>query len=255
MRIALFTTSFPSHRESAVNAGISAKDFAEELTALGHEVAVLTPYKRGARHAFGHRETVFFRWLGASDSLSHISLRNPLGILQLASVVCMGALAALRMAARFRPEHIICFWVFPCGFWACMVQMLLHTPYSVWALGSDIWTLGRICWMRLVLRWIGRRASRRYADGLGLGREFESIVGKPVAFLATSRVLSMPATAQGSGGFYLYLGRYHPNKGIDLLIEAIARSLPGLPGNFKLRAHGFGPLEASARARVRELHL
>ena len=67
MRIALFTTSFPSNNETVVNAGVCVKDFAEALTDLGHEVEVLTPYKRGARHEFRHANTTWFRWLGSQE--------------------------------------------------------------------------------------------------------------------------------------------------------------------------------------------
>jgi len=254
MRIALFTTSFPSNRDTVVNAGIAARDFAAELTALGHDVEVLTPYKRAARHEFPHRNTVFFRWLGSSDSLTHLSLWNPLALLQLGSVVVMGTFAALRLASRFRPEHVICFWVFPCGLWARAVQAVFGSPYSVWALGSDIWTLGRSSPMRRVLRWLARRAARRYADGIVLAKDFEAIAGVPVDFLPTSRVLpAVPTVDRSMGGYYLYLGRYHPNKGIDLLVDAVGRVKDELPRDFRLRVHGFGPLESSLRARVHAL--
>ena len=68
VRIALFTTSFPSNSETAINAGVCVKDFAEALADLGHEVVVLTPYKRGARHEFRHAGTVWFRWMGSEES-------------------------------------------------------------------------------------------------------------------------------------------------------------------------------------------
>jgi len=117
VRIALFTTSFPSNTETSVNAGACVKDFAEALTDLGHEAEVLTPYKRGARHEFRHAKTIWFRWLGSQDSLIHIG-RSPIGLLQLGSVVVMGSAAALRLVMRFQPDHVLCFWVFPCGLWA-----------------------------------------------------------------------------------------------------------------------------------------
>ena len=121
MRIALFTTSFPSNNETVVNAGVCVKDFAEALTDLGHEVEVLTPYKRGARHEFRHANTTWFRWLGSQNSLSHIG-NGPTGLLQLGSVVVMGSVEAIRLLTRFRPDHVLCFWVFPCGFWARVAQ-------------------------------------------------------------------------------------------------------------------------------------
>lgn len=255
MRIALFTTSFPSNNETAINAGPCVKDFAEALTDLGHEVEVLTPYKRGARHEFRHANTRWFRWLGSEDSLTHIG-KSPIGLLQLGSVVVMGSAAAIRLLIRFRPDHVLCFWVFPCGLWARLAQPWVGVPYSLWALGSDIWVLGKLPGFRRILRGIGRHASHLYADGVLLGEEFQAIVGSRVDFLATSRVLvAPPGVAVGEGGYYLFLGRYHPNKGIDLLIEAVGRVKDRLPPGFRLRVHGFGPLEELIRARVRDLGL
>jgi glycosyltransferase involved in cell wall biosynthesis len=254
VRIALFTTSFPSNADTSVNAGACVKDFAEALTDLGHEVVVLTPYKKGARHEFSHRDTIFFRWLGSADSVSHIDMKTPLGLLQLGSVVAAGSVAAMRLVRDFRPEHVLCFWVFPSGLWAAAARAVSRVPYSVWALGSDIWVLGKISAMRPVLKAIGQGAVRRYADGVVLAKDFEEIADVGVEFLATSRVVVPPSSVvPGSGGYYLYLGRYHPNKGIDLLIEAIGKVKEELPGDFRLRAHGFGPLEETIRARVREL--
>jgi glycosyltransferase involved in cell wall biosynthesis len=256
VRIALFTTSFPSNADTSVNAGACVKDFAEILTDMGHEVEVLTPYKKGARHEFRHSRTVFFRWLGSADSVTHIDMKNPLGIAQLGSVLGLGCIAALRMLRRFKPDHVMCFWVLPSGLWARAACAVTGTPYSVWALGSDIWVLGKLPGVPPVLKALAEGARLRYADGVVLADDFARIAGMPVEFLATSRVVHPPPGVNvGDGGYYLYLGRYHPNKGIDLLIEAIAKVRARLPGDFRLRAHGFGPLEESVRARVRELGL
>jgi glycosyltransferase involved in cell wall biosynthesis len=256
VRIALFTTSFPSNADTSVNAGACVKDFAEALTDLGHEVEVLTPYKKGARHEFRHSRTVFFRWLGNADSVSHISMKSPLGLAQLGSALALGSVAAVRMARRFKPDHILCFWVFPSGLWARAAAAVTGTPYSVWALGSDIWVLGKVPGLPAILKALAHGARGRYADGVVLADDFAKIAGLPIEFLATSRVVVPPEGVNvGEGGYYLYLGRYHPNKGIDVLIEAIGKAKGHLPADFRLRAHGFGPLEESVRARTRELGL
>lgn len=256
MRIALFTTSFPSNAEIMVNAGACVRDFASALTGLGHEVQVLTPYKRNARHEFAHAGTTFFPWLGRSESLTHISMRQPFGLVQLGSIVAMGSIAASRLIERFRPDHVLCFWVFPCALWAELGRLWRNTPFSVWALGSDIWSVGKLPGFSRVLGHLGRQAEHCYADGMGLAADFGKLTGTPVEFLATSRLLEVPSgIPQGQGGYFLYLGRYHTNKGIDLLVEAVARARHELPASFRLRAHGFGPLEREVRERVRTLGL
>lgn len=252
MRIALFSTSFPANGQSTVNAGVFVRDFAETLTDLGHEVWVLTPRKKDSRHEFRHAKTIFFPWLGQEDSLTHINMKNPLGALRLASVVAMGRRAGAKLIREFEPDHVLCFWVFPSGFWARGPALRSKTSYSVWALGSDVWILGNLPGMRRVLRSIGQGAYRAYADGIGLCKDFSAISGTPVEFLATSRVLTPPEkVAVGEGGYFLYLGRFHPNKGIDLLVEAVSHARSSLPEGFRLRVHGFGPLEADVRESVR----
>src|SRR5690606_29382867 len=256
MRIALFATSFPSNADTVVNAGACVKDFAEALTDLGHDVRVLTPYKAGARHDFRHGGTTFFKWLGEDESIAHISMKDVRGIVRLGSIVALGSLAARRLITEFRPDHVLCFWVFPCGLWAEVGRLFEGTPYSVWALGSDIWTLGELPGFGALLGHLGSRARFRYADGVVLARRFETFTREPVTFLPTSRVLPKPdGVLQGEGGYYLYLGRYHRNKGLDLLIDAIGTVRDRLPPDFRLRAHGFGPLEPVVRERVRELGL
>jgi glycosyltransferase involved in cell wall biosynthesis len=168
----------------------------------------------------------------------------------------MGSVAATQLLIRFRPHHVLCFWVFPCGLWARLAQPWVRVPYSLWALGSDIWVLGKLPGFRRILRGIAHHAGHLYADGVVLGEEFQAIVGRRVNFLPTSRVLTVPpGVAVGEGGYYLYLGRFHHNKGVDLLIEAVGRVKDRLPSGFCLRVHGFGPLEELIRARVRDLGL
>lgn len=252
MKIALFTTSFPANAQNTLNSGVFVRDFAETLSDLGHRVWVLTPRKKDSRHEFRHEKTVFFPWLGEEDSLTHIEMKNPVGALRLASVVAMGRVAAKKVIRDFEPDHVLCFWVFPSGFWACGPTLRSKTRYSVWALGSDIWLLGKMPGMRAVLGAIGRGAVRAYADGMDLAKDFSAIAGTPVDFLATSRVLVPPDNVPvGEGGYFLYVGRYHENKGIDLLVEAVARARPKLSSDFRLRVHGFGPLEEEVREAVR----
>ena len=252
MKIAIFTTSFPANGRTTVNAGVFVRDFAAALTDLGHEVWVLTPQKRDARHEFRHARTIFFPWLGQEDSLTHINMKNPIGAARLASVVAMGRYAGAKLIREFQPDHVLCCWIFPSGFWARGPARAAGTKYSVWALGSDVWMLGKMVGMRGVLRTIAQGAHRAYADGVGLAREFSEISGTPVEFLATSRVLTVPENvAVGEGGYFLYLGRYHANKGVDLLVEAVSLARASLPGDFRLRVHGFGPLEAEVRETVR----
>jgi glycosyltransferase involved in cell wall biosynthesis len=130
-------------------------------------------------------------------------------------------------------------------------------PDSIWALGSDIWTLGKIPIVRGVLRRVLRHAAQRYADGLALKADVERIGGKPCAFLPSCRVLAdgRAKTLRDRPPYRLaFLGRWHPNKGIDLLVQALE-----LFGDVDwqrieaIRIHGGGPLETQVQAQTAPL--
>ena len=42
----------------------------------------------------------------------------------------MGSAAAIRLLIRFRPDRVLCFWVFPCGLWARLAQPWVGVPHS-----------------------------------------------------------------------------------------------------------------------------
>src|SRR6185437_2119697 len=79
--------------------------------------------------------------------------------------------------------------------------------------------------VRGMLRSVMRDASGRYADGLQLASDSESICGMPVAFLPTTRELGAcdpPPPASAAPYHLVFIGRWHRNKGIDLMLDALA---------------------------------
>jgi glycosyltransferase involved in cell wall biosynthesis len=93
-----------------------------------------------------------------------------------------------------------------------------------------------------------------FADGFSLAEEVSALSGRSCSFLPTTRVL--PKKGLPKFPFdphkihYLFIGRYHKNKGPDLLLEAI--HLIDLEHLSKIQFHffGMGPLERDLKRRV-----
>ena len=96
--------------------------------------------------------------------------------------------------------------------------------YSVWLLGSDVWSLGRLPVVRTMLARVIRQAEHAYADGYKLAQDAYRIAGREVEFLPSTRKIDFvdpPSPRCRPPYRLLFLGRWHPNKGIDLLLDAL----------------------------------
>jgi glycosyltransferase involved in cell wall biosynthesis len=78
-----------------------------------------------------------------------------------------------------------------------------------------------------VLKFALQGAKQRYADGLVLASDVETVSGLGCEFMASSRRLPaqtpVPTSQSGTSRGYSvrFLGRWHPNKGVDLLLDAL----------------------------------
>ena len=250
--LVLVTTSFPIQSDGSEAAGSFVSDLVEEL-ARHVPVRVVAPGPQSTRETWGAGVDVF-RYASPARPLSTLKPWKPAELLQILRVLRAGACATRRALAAGPTAHILALWVLPSGYWARAAARSNAVPYSVWALGSDIWSLGRIPGIRSVLRSVIRGATNRYADGLELGADAARISGRSFAFLPSTRRLSGRRTRPLSTSppyRLLFLGRWHPNKGIDLLLDALA--LLG-PDDWKRIASveicGGGPLEPLVKIGV-----
>ena len=247
-RVAIITTSYPDGQPGVDAAGSFVEDFATELS-KSLPVSVV---------AAGSEDSV------AGDARLKVRRfsvpRLPLSLLRpylpwqwpaLVRTLRAGGDALRTCIAEDRPDHVFAFWVLPSGWWAEQEAGRSGIPYSTWALGSDIWSLGRVPGVRHVLKRVLGSAHRSYADGLELCNEVARIADRPCAFLPSTRKLPAGFTrpVSISPPYRLaFLGRWHPNKGVDLLLEALGQlTAHDWERIDEVRIFGGGPLEQQVR--------
>jgi glycosyltransferase involved in cell wall biosynthesis len=250
----LITTSYPDESEGAAAAGTFVRDFAHALSAAAR-VTVVAP---GAKTQTCQEHPIQVRRFAVPrQPLSLLSPLHPTHWPAILTTLRAGSQAVQQACAAAPVSHSLALWALPSGYWALQAQRRFGVPYSIWALGSDIWTLGKIPVARGALRRVLRHAANRYADGLALKDDVERIGGKPCAFLPSCRALAdgRAKTLRDRPPYRLaFLGRWHPNKGIDLLAQALEHlGEEDWQRIEALRIHGGGPLEQPVQARIAPL--
>jgi len=247
MRICVATSTFPAHpQDGQAAAGFFVRDFALALVDAGCSVHVLTERGHFAKAVDPPGISVTrFPWRASGKRPSTLQFSRPSDFPAIVTLTSGGALALARLSRRERFDCILAMWTVPAGFWALGTSVFAGVPYCVWALGSDIWDYGEKSFFRPVLRLILRRSIKNYADGMGLAKSVTRIAETPCGFLPSSRRLDASASAisrRSDGSRFLFIGRWHPNKGIDVLLEAMAL-LQAEGVRAHLDVYGGGPLE------------
>jgi len=255
-RILLITSSYPGSTEDLrAAAGSFVRDFADELAETAEVIVLTQKTDQGPSSVDESKVKVIrFQWAGTETPLS--TLRFPQDMVLMSSVILRGILAALRIGRRNKVNLTLAFWAIPSGLWALFLKWAYGIRYAVWCLGSDVWEYGRGPLKRCLLRVILKQAHTLYADGYQLREEVQSLSGKKCHFLSTSRRLpvhvSVKADIQPDKKNYIFIGRYHPNKGPDILLEAIAKLAPSIIKEVHFHFFGGGPLQASLSEFIRE---
>ena len=256
MRILLVTTSYPVSKNGSEAAGSFVNDFVETLKEQAHDVAVIAPITNGT--SITHQNGVSHFWFEVPklplSLLTPTKFRNWLPIIKTMS---QGKKAVDKAINAFKPDHIFALWALPSGYWAQYAKKHYGIPYSTWALGSDIWSLGKIPLVRSYLKTILQGADHCFADGYQLADDVTKISGKPCEFLPSTRqlpVCGLPLTQTKPPYRLCFLGRWHPNKGIDLLLEALQLLDNEDWKNIEeVRIAGGGPMESLVKEQVTQL--
>jgi glycosyltransferase involved in cell wall biosynthesis len=226
MRICIITSSYPSHAGDVVQAPFLV-DFIGGLKRRGHQVFVFTQDRVGAKEPFlDGVEVKWFSWLGSKKPLVQLNVLRPLDCLRIISLLYRGREALPPFLRENRIEACLALWVLPGGYFAHHACRVARVPYSVWALGSDIYRYGSNPLLYGVMKRVIDEARGVFADGFDLAKNVEARFRKKCFFLATARRLPEGRRAvQGKGigpARFLYVGRLERVKGIDILLESFA---------------------------------
>lgn len=220
--LVLVTTSFPLLGDGSEAAGSFVSDLAEAL-AEHVPVRVVCPGPTNCRESWSDGVEVF-RFAAPAAPMSSLVPWNPRDMYRIGRVLRAGQQAVDQAVDAGPTRQILALWALPSGFWARNTARRTGIPYSAWTLGSDVWSLGRLPLVRRVLRRVLRDADRCYSDGFELAEATRAIAGREVAFLPSTRNIVQERTEPLRNAppyRLLYLGRWHPNKGIDILLEAL----------------------------------
>lgn len=248
------TSSFPIRHDGSEAAGSFVADLVAAL-AESVPVRVVAPGSEERRDAWSPGVEVF-RYAAPEQPLSTLKPWRPADLRWILRVLGSGA-TMTRAAVADDADAILALWGLPCGEWARRAAAARNVPYSVWLLGSDVWSLGRVPVLRGMLSRVIREAKRAYADGYQLGEDAKRLSGRPIAFLPSTReVAPADASTPRAAPPYrlLFLGRWHPNKGTDLLLDALALLTDADWTRIeRIEIQGGGPLDALVRERAERL--
>lgn len=251
----LISTSFPAAGDGSEAAGSFVSDLVDEL-ALHLPVRVVAPGPADAVEWRSERIAIH-RYAAPERPLSTLKPWRPSDLRWIWKVLGGGQRAVDAAVAAGPSKQILALWALPSGLWARRAARRSGLPYAVWTLGSDIWSLGRIPLVRSVLRRVLRDADACYSDGLKLAEDTRQIADRPVAFLPSTRKITLrnPPPPRSQPPYrLLFLGRWHPNKGIDLLLEALAMLTDADWQRIEaVEIQGGGPMEGLVRERVASL--
>ena len=261
MRIMILTHNYPRYPgDGWATAGLFVPGFARALQSLGHEAMILTPNVVGEKATDPTLPVRWFEWRGNNKNkkLGHLNPRKPADVLALLNLFYRGSQAAIQLARENEIDRCLALWAVPSGVFAHAAYLKAGCPYDVWALGSDIWVHGRRSSLRPAVRRVLSQADGLFADGLELCDEVKRLSGRACQFLPTARQLPVKTTAAATmdpeGFHFLFIGRWEPAKGPDVLIDAFSRIAPEFP-RVCLHVFGGGTLEGTIRSKIERYNL
>lgn len=221
--IVIISTSYPTTSDGSEAAGSFVADFAEQL-AQQVKVSVIAPSLQESQQQV-HDYLKIYRFKVPILPLSTLKPYHPLHWSKILATLRAGEQALTDLAKVEKIDHIFALWVLPSGYWARRVGKQWQISYSTWALGSDIWSLGKMPVIKTWLAEVLRTSQVNFADGYLLKTSVEQLAQKTCHFLPSTRQLNIIKNKQlaTQPPYKLaFLGRWHPNKGIDLLLDSLA---------------------------------
>jgi len=249
--IVLITTSYPMTSDGSEAAGSFVVDFAHALAEKVRVTVVAPGFQTDDEHV---GNLMIRRYQAPRQPLSLLKAYNPLHWIAILKTLHNGKKRINQLVEKEKVDHILALWVLPSGFWAKKVAEKHHIRYSTWALGSDIWSLGRIPLVKTILKNVLRESHYNFADGFQLKDDVEKISGRECIFLPSTRNLNIPKEKilSTKPPYKLaFLGRWHHNKGVDLLMDSLALLHASDWQRIKeVRICGGGPMDVQVKEDV-----
>ena len=253
----IVTSSFPAITGENFE-GVCVEVFAETLVRLGHHVTILTHCVQ--KHYYKDSPLLKvnrFYWAKQVKPMSMLSIRHDFGKIGL--YFANGLKEASKIARDHNIDFVICAWALPSGLLGLYLKQRYGIPYVIWSLGSDIWSYASFWVTRGILRRIFNHAVRIYADGFSLIEEIHAITQNKASFLPTSRILPKMASSNLSLNpaltHFLFVGRYHTNKGPDILVEAIHLLPSDLQEKSYFHFFGIGDMKGDLKFLIEKYNL
>ena len=261
MNVQILTSSYPAFEgDPGGTAGLFVESFAKELVAQGHRV-IVQPVARKAQYKSTSDIVIEpIPWGGGDQVLAAMNFALPKNWLIFKDFFQQGRQSTQAVHQKYNIDRTLCMWVIPCGVFGYWIHRDLKKPYDVWALGSDIWKIRKIPlvgnqWIKKIVG----QASQVFADGVQLCADVKSISGRECEFLTSARTLPKPLDVKPlvpeGVQHFLFVGRYHPNKGPDLLLDALACLDTNIRSRIHVHMYGLGDLEAELRSKREQLKL
>lgn len=225
MTICIVTHCYPLYEGDIF--GNFLPDFSAALRQEGHRAMILTPEMCGTTPRLQSEDVRTFAWRGGKRRLAELKPYNPLDVLALLSLFRRGTSALIDLIRAERIDFCLAPWAIPNGVFCRQAREKTGVPYAVWSLGSDVHVYGQKPILKHIVRQVLTDADLLFANSRGLIQVVESLVGRTPGFMPTNRILpksDVPDLDLGSGKRHLlFVGRLEPVKGIDLLVQAVAR--------------------------------
>lgn len=259
LRVLFLTHAFPRFAGDA--AGSFILRFARALRQLGIEVSVLAPHAAGlsTRDSVDGIEVVRFRY--APPSLETLAYTGTMAEqvrgswsarLSLGSLLGAGFWRVLREQRRVAPQLVHAHWWFPAGVVAAATSRLSRVPFVTTMHGSDVRLARSAAGAATGLRWVLRASRATTTVSRWLADEAHAMTPE----LPSPRVSPMPAATElftpsgtRAADRLLFVGRLNAQKGIELLLRALA----AMRARLRLDVVGDGPDAESLRALAASL--
>jgi colanic acid/amylovoran biosynthesis glycosyltransferase len=213
-----------------------------------HDVTVVAPRMPGAPRTevvdgVRVRRVAYFlrRWEGlAADAIMPTLRTRPWRVVEAPFLAGALLLATWREVRRQGAAVVNPHWIVPGGLVALVVRVVTGVPYVVTVHGADAYTLrGRLG--RMVKRLVLRRAAGVLPVSGDIARSL-GVADSPVLRMGvdTAAIRAAVGDRTPEDGLLLYIGRLVDKKGVDVLVEALAR-LDGA----RLEVVGDGPDRAA----------